>query len=287
MNDRRWAEIEIEATESAVDAVGDILNSAGCSGFVVRDAIVPTTVAGYLPVDDRLEDRILHAKDALSQLSSFGVDGASDELTIRYVEEADWANAWKAYYKPIEIGRKLIVCPPWEDLPEGNERLAIIIDPGMAFGTGSHPTTQLCLAALEDYIVPGMRVADVGTGSGILAIAAAKLGAGPIVATDNDPLAVSIAAENIAENHVDVATQTAEPTGTFDLIVANILADVVIDYADRFAEWIRPGGTLIASGIIDARESDVRLSVECAGFTPLETQSSGEWVALVFRRLES
>jgi len=177
-----------------------------------------------------------------------------------------------------------VVTPPWETPMLVDGDLVLTIDPGMAFGTGSHPTTQLCLATLEDYVRPGQRVADIGTGSGILAIAAAKLGASEIVATDTDPLAVRIASDNVAVNGVRVQTQEMPPKGTYDLVVANILADVIIGMAESLAGWVAPGGILIASGIIDTRESDVRLAVEGEGFSPLETRRDGEWVALVFRR---
>lgn len=283
----RWAEIIIEAGAGAVDAVQEALRSAGCDGIVVRDTETPPQVAGYLPVDDRLEGRLDGLQAALRRLPEFGIEGAGTDLTLRTVEEADWANAWKAFYKPIRVGRHLVVTPPWEtpDLSAGD--IPLVIDPGMAFGTGSHPTTQLCLASLEDYLQPGMQVADIGTGSGILAIAAAKLGAAEVTATDIDPLAVQIAAENITANGVLAHTQEALPTGTYDLVVANILADVIIGLSDTLAALTAPGGLLIASGIIDTREADVRIAVEAVGFAPLETRRQAEWVALIFRRNEA
>ena len=280
----RWAEISVDAGPEAADAVGESLRTVGCDGVYVRDTLTPPQVTGYLPADDRLEGRLDHLQTALYALAGFGVNGAGTELTLRTVEEADWANAWKAFYKPLRVGRRLVVTPPWETPTLVTGDLVLTIDPGMAFGTGSHPTTQLCLAALEDYLRPGQRVADIGTGSGILAIAAAKLGASEIVATDIDPLAVRIAGDNVAVNGVRAQTQEAAPTGTYDLVVANILADVIIGMAESLAGWVAPGGILIASGIIDTRESDVRLAVEGEGFSPLETRRDGEWVALVFRR---
>ena len=280
----RWAEIQIDTEPSAVDAVGAALYAAGCGGFEVRETAAPPTVAGYLPVDDRLEGRLEQLQDALAKLPEFGVVGAGTELTLRYVEEADWATAWKAYYKPMRIGRHLVVTPPWESPELGPDDLAIVVDPGMAFGTGSHPTTQLCLVALEEYVKPGMAVADVGTGSGILAIAAAKLGASVVNANDSDPLAVKIAVENAAVNGVTVAVAETLPPGPYAVVVANILADVIIGMADDLAQLTQPGGTLIASGIIDTRESDVRQAVQAAGFTSQDTRHQGEWVALIFAR---
>ena len=280
----RWAEIQIDAAAEAVDAVGAALYAAGCGGFEVRETAQPPAVAGFLPVDDRLEARLEQLGTALEGLPTFGVMGAGTELTLRYVEEADWATAWKAYFKPIRIGKRLVVTPPWESPELGPHDLPIVVDPGMAFGTGSHPTTQLCLVALEEYVQPGLAVADVGTGSGILAIAAAKLGASLVNANDNDPLAVTIARENAEINGVPIAVAETLPPGPYAVVVANILADVIIGMADQLALWAAPGGTLIASGIIDTRETDVRQAVEAVGFTSKDTRHQGEWVALIFER---
>jgi ribosomal protein L11 methyltransferase len=282
----RWAEIIIDAGLEATDAVGAALYAAGCGGFEVREVAQPPAVAGYLPVDDRLEDRLSSLKDALAALPGYGVTGAGTDLTLRYVEEADWANAWKAFYKPFRVGRRLVVTPPWEHPDLAANDIPLVIDPGMAFGTGSHPTTQLCLTALEDYIHLGSRVADIGTGSGILAIAAAKLGASPTAANDNDPLAVRIARENAAANGVAVEVTDALPVGQYDVGVANILADVIIGMSVELNALLAPGGVLIASGIIDTREAEVQKALEDVGLTHIETRRQTEWVALIFRRAE-
>lgn len=280
----RWTEIIIDAGPEATDAVGAALYAVGCGGFEVREAAVPPAIAGYLPVDDRLEDRLGLLKDALAALPGHGVIGAGTDLTLRYVEEADWANAWKEFYKPFRVGRRLVVTPPWEHPELAPDDIPLVIDPGMAFGTGSHPTTQLCLVALEDYVRPGARVADIGTGSGILAIAAAKMGASHVAANDNDPLAVRIARENAAANGVPVEITDALPTGQYDAVVANILADVIIGMAEELQALLAPGGVLLVSGIIDTREADVRLALEGIGLNHLETRRQTEWVALVFRQ---
>ena len=280
----RWTEIIIDAGPEATDAVGAALYAVGCGGFEVREAAVPPAIAGYLPVDDRLEDRLGLLKDALAALPGHGVIGAGTDLTLRYVEEADWANAWKEFYKPFRVGRRLVVTPPWEHPELAPDDIPLVIDPGMAFGTGSHPTTQLCLVALEDYVRPGARVADIGTGSGILAIAAAKMGASHVAANDNDPLAVRIARENAAANGVPVEITDALPMGQYDAVVANILADVIIGMAEELQALLAPGGVLLVSGIIDTREADVRLALEGIGLNHLETRRQTEWVALVFRQ---
>lgn len=283
----RWAEINVNTRLEARDAVEQALRAVGCDGVLIRDDAVPPQVAGYLPVDDRLEGRLNDLQVALRRLPEFGITGAGTELTLRYVEEADWANAWKAFYKPLRVGQHLVVTPPWESPELGANDIPLVIDPGMAFGTGSHPTTQLCLAALEEHVRPEMRVADVGTGSGILAIAAAKLGASAVVANDIDPLAVQIARANAQVNDVSLHTQEDLPNGEYDLVVANILADVIIGLKDELAARTKPDGVLIASGIIDTREDDVQGELERVGFQHLDTRRQAEWVALIFRRVSS
>lgn len=280
----RWAEIAIESDGDAVDAVGQCLAGCGCSGFELRERNGETHVVGYLPVDDRLELRLSDLKDLLAELPGYGIEGAGQELTLRYVEEEDWANAWKAYFKPIRLGERLIVTPPWETPDLQANDVVIVIDPGMAFGTGSHPTTQLCLEALERHVRPGDRVADIGTGSGILSIAAAKLGAATVEACDVDPLAVKITLENAVVNGVVFPCRETMPEGAFDVVVANILADVILGMREDLYNLTRPGGTFIASGIIDSRADDVVKGLSEQGFVHESIQRRGEWVAIVSHR---
>ncbi len=289
----RWAAIRVavDGSEIAAEAASLLLREAGCNGVATdigaHDEVVAVT--GYLPEDDRLHSSRRKIEAALLVLPELGIEGTSTEANVQMVEEEDWANAWKQYFKPIRVGRHLIVTPPWETPDAGELDKVIVIDPGMAFGTGTHPTTQLCLAALEDYIRPeaNQHVADIGTGSGILAIGAAKLGAESIFATDIDPLAARIAGENAKVNgvHVEIADRFDSAT-QYDVLVANILANTLIELAEKFAASIRAGGIYIASGIIEGRENDVRLLTEVEGFIALETRHQGEWVALVFRRLD-
>jgi len=285
----QWAAISIDTEgEEAKEAATKILMDFGCNGVALDNAGEEgARITGYLPSDDRLETSLLRIKAAVALLPTIGVEGVSEEITVKFVKEEDWATAWKTYFKPIRIGRHLIVTPPWEDPGAGERDRVVVIDPGMAFGTGNHPTTQLCLAALEDFVTAGDTVADIGTGSGILAIAAAKLGAAEVFATDIEPLAVQIAARNAIENQVPLETSTEPPLDRqFNVVVSNILANVLIEMADDLAAMTKPGGVLIASGIIDERENDVRLYLEGAGFTCIETRESGEWVALILRRSE-
>lgn len=280
----RWTEIAIDAGPGAVDAVGAALTDAGCTGFEVRSESQPAAVVGYLPVDDRLESRLADIQLRLHDLPGWGITEAGTELTLRTVQEEDWANAWKAFFKPLRVGKRFVVTPPWETPELGKNDIPLVIDPGMAFGTGSHPTTQLCLAVLEELVKPNDSVADIGTGSGILAIAAAKMGASVVVANDIEPLAVDIAAENCRINGVTVQTQFTLPNEQFDVVVANILADVIIGLGDELSARVKPGGVLIVSGIIDTREADVQSALVALGLTFAEVRRQADWVALIFRR---
>lgn len=185
---QRWAEIEIAASgDAAQEAVGAVVGEIIGAGYAAS-AVALTT---YVPVDERLENTLLALKDALHTVKRVHkVPGTSDEITVRFVAEDDWANAWKQYFKPQKIGQRIVVKPTWEEYVASPDEIVIEIDPGMAFGTGLHATTRLCLAGLEHHVTLGATVADVGTGSGILAVAAILLGAESAEAVDNDPLAV-------------------------------------------------------------------------------------------------
>jgi ribosomal protein L11 methyltransferase len=295
----RWASIRIPINgldyPDAEQAASSLLLCAGTQGVALAVGAYDevSSVTGYLPEDERLPSSIRQIEAALHMLPSIGVVGVGTEPTVAFVEEEDWANAWKQYFKPIRIGRHFVVTPPWEDAHLKDNERALVIDPGMAFGTGTHPTTQLCLACLEDYVQPegAVRVADIGTGSGILAIAAKKLGAQYVLAIDTDPMAVRIAETNAKVNDVSIDSRTLDSipdwhAQPFDMVVANILADTLIGLAEQFAEAVKHGGIYIASGVIEGREDNVRLLTEAEGFQAIETRYQGEWVALVFRRVE-
>jgi ribosomal protein L11 methyltransferase len=222
---------------------------------------------------------------------------------IRFLAEADWAEAWKSGYDVLRIGRRLVVRPTWRDYTPEPDDLVIALDPGMAFGSGLHPTTRLCLEALEDYLCPAKAglcpaqagvhpsasVLDVGTGSGILAIAAARLGASCVLAFDTDPLAVRVARENVALNQVEsvvrVQARTAETSNLqaplWDLVVANILAETIMDLGPALAASLSPGGILVASGIIAERADAVLASLHQNGLALVERRDDGDWVALI------
>ena len=270
----RWAEIEIAVVGDEQEHYAALLTEiAGCQGWSGDSS----AVRGYLPVDERLEGSLLALREA-----------AGREVTIRFVQEEDWANAWKQYFKPQRIGEHIIIKPSWEEFSPEPGDLVVEMDPGMAFGTGLHATTRLCLRALESHVQGGESVADVGTGSGILGIAAVLLGATQAICTDIDPLAVRIALENIERNQlggkVEAVEATLPPPGEFEIVVANILPDVILGMAEELVAATKPGGLLIVSGIIESRTDDVKAGLSALGLTVLSVETEGEWVAILARR---
>lgn len=221
------------------------------------------------------------------------------EPQIRTVREEDWANSWKQFYKPLRIGQRILLKPAWEEVEPDPDLLVIELEPGMAFGTGMHPTTRLCAAAMEELVQPGDHVLDVGTGSGILSVLAAKLGATDIVATDIDPLAVSATGENLARNGIvpgdDIRVEVVQesvPAGRarqFQIVVANILAEVLVklfhsEYGNvPLAEPLAPGGHMILSGIIDEKADMVIEAAQTQGLMLIERKQESDWVALVMQ----
>jgi len=247
-----------------------------------------TRVFGYLPVDDRLEARLQSIRDRVRSLPDLGLPLVSTEIGIKWVADDDWATAYRSFFRPIRLGR-VVVRPSWEpEAPAEREGDVVVeIDPGMAFGTGHHETTRLCLMALQDHVRCGETVLDVGTGSGILAIAAAKLGAARVVGIDIDPVAARIAAENVERNGLAgvIAILTGDSPRVFDgiadIVLANIVPDVIIAMAADLCSKVRPGGKLITSGIITERAEDLRATLESLGLATIEQRVEGEWVALV------
>jgi ribosomal protein L11 methyltransferase len=300
-----WIELAVGADIEAVEAVSEILGRVAVGGTSVEPAFVlveeglsaavdvtrPATVRGYLPAADPrvVEVAIADVTTALGHLQAFGLRPIGD-LETRVVQEADWATAWKSHFPVIRVGRRLVIRPTWRRHRREPGDVVIALDPGMAFGTGLHPTTRLCLAALErvaDADGPASlgRVLDVGTGSGILAIAAGLLGAARIVAVDPDPIAVEAARANAGRNRlsrrVDVrrgSVPTAEPP--FDLVLANLIASLLVDLAEALAGELRPAGTLIASGIYVDREAEVETALSTAGLRVVARDAEGDWVAL-------
>lgn len=307
-NDDAWLELAVAADVEAVEAVSEILGRVAPGGTSVEpafeltdeglgariDATRPAIVRAYVPArDERTAARaVAEATEALGHLQAFGLRPIG-ELTTRIVHEADWAEAWKAFFPVLRVGRRLVIKPTWRRHRRSPDDVVIALDPGMAFGTGLHPTTRLCLAALERIgdrgLVAGARALDVGCGSGILAIAAVKLGAAEVLGLDTDPIAVEATVANATRNRLGrrvTARHGSLPSeaAPFDLVLANLIAGVLVPLAPRICEELRPGGTVLASGIFADREADVRAAFDAAGLETVERSAEGEWVAIEARR---
>jgi ribosomal protein L11 methyltransferase len=293
LDTRNLVEISVSGPDDeAVQAVVQLFDRWGRGGAVVEqtvgDAAGPLVKTYLLAEDDEALRQVQIGLALLRQARGL------PEPRVRFLAETDWAEAWKAGYGVLRIGRRLVVRPTWRDdyVPQPDD-LLIELDPGMAFGSGLHPTTRLCLEALEDALRPGQVVLDVGTGSGILSIAAARLGAARVVALDTDPLAVQIARENVALNRVEDVVQVEVGTVQIPnsksqisnhLVVANILAETIMELAPALAAHLLPEGVLIASGIIVERAEAVASCLRENGMSPVERRDDGDWVALVARR---
>lgn len=310
-----WMEVAVHTATQGADVVSMLLMQNGAAGTAIEDRNdVPdpnkphgywelidqslidsmpkdVLVKAWLPVDGRLLDTLSALKERLAALPALnpGVELGTLAFDTNRVDEQDWAECWKKFYKPFRAGRTLVVKPTWERYETQPGDKIIEIDPGMAFGTGTHETTGLCLDLLEEYVTPGTRVMDVGTGSGILAIGAALLNASTVLAVDIDPVAVKVAKENVAQNGLahkisvmegDLVRDVHE---TFDLCIANILADVICFLCVPLKTKIRPGGIFICSGIIRDREQDVADALAASGYTVIKRLHRGEWVAMVSR----
>jgi ribosomal protein L11 methyltransferase len=306
----RWADITLRVPPASVEPVSAVLNVIGCAGVVVHDPnavssdpfadwslsdgiptpkAAPARVTGYLPVDDRLESLLDDLQARLQILRESGID-AGDGVTLRTVDDESWADAWKAYYKPIRVGTRFVVKPSWEVWEAAPDDLVIELDPGMAFGTGSHPTTRLCLEVLEETVRSGDRILDWGAGSGILAVGAALLGAAEVLAIDLDPIAVHATTENAARSGLagTIRTEVASIEAlavdpAYDVIIANIVADPIICGAPEIRRRLRPGGHAILSGVIDRRAVEVLEAVQGVGLTVTDVYEEGEWRAFRVR----
>ena len=240
-------------------------------------------VSIYIPEVKNHNEYVLFIKERFMTLS------VPYEYELIGIDEEDWANSWKQYYKPIRIGNKIMIVPEWEDYHAEDNDVIILMDPGMAFGTGTHETTRLCALLIERYMKAGSRVFDVGTGSGILAVTASKLGAESVFACDIDPAAIKVARENIILNKVDnviceVSDLLNNVQGLYDFISANIVADIIIRMAPDVGKYIKTGGIVITSGIINTQADEIRSIMESYGFTVIDTVTENDWVAYAFKK---
>lgn len=243
-------------------------------------------VKGYFSLEDNIEEVIKYIKGKLNELKEMGIDIGEGKVEYEEVKEEDWANNWKKYYKPTKIGEKIVVKPIWEEYNVDQEELIIEIDPGMAFGTGTHETTRMCVASLEKYIKENTVVFDIGTGSGILAIAAARLGAKHVIGVDLDPVAVESAKENVGYNklnNIEILEGNLLDVveGKADLVVANIIAEVICILVDDVKKVLNKNGLFITSGIIHERVEMVTDKLESSGFEVVEINKDGEWNCIV------
>jgi|FaiFalDrversion3_1042247.scaffolds.fasta_scaffold00462_2 ribosomal protein L11 methyltransferase len=286
MQDNRWLSVQVVASPDVWDAVATVLIEHGCTGVELRDA--PPRVVGYLPEEQA--QRLQPLQERLNAFPQFGLP-AILAFQVEPVLAQEWQRAWRRYFRSRRYGTRLRVQPSWSRRKPQRNEITIVLDPGMAFGTGNHPTTALCLDLLDTWMQPGWRVADIGTGTGILAIAAAKLGASEVVAVENDPLAVLVAQANIERNGVVHQVHLVEGNGwyalqrQFDMIVCNILSGFLVQTAPMVPRFLRVDGLYLVSGFIGRNAREVRRALEEVGLKQEEVRRRRAWVAAVFRRL--
>lgn len=308
--DGTWIEVRVITKSEALEPVSGIFYSLDCKGVAIED---PEDILGreqgpltwdfadinvlehkgkvavvkaYFAEEDNIEEILGYVNEKLVELKEMGIDLGEAKVEHEKMYEEDWANTWKQYYKPSKVGEKIVVKPIWEEYEEKEGELVVNLDPGMAFGTGTHETTRMCIQALEKYVKEESTVFDVGCGSGILAIAAAKLGAKLAVGVDLDPVAVESSIENVGYNNlnnieilhgnlVEVIDRKA------DIVVANILAEIICILTDDVKRVMKDGGVFITSGIIHDRVDMVCEKLEATGFEVIEKNRDGEWNCIV------
>ena len=314
----QWLELKVDTTPAGIDPVSELVENLGITGLVIDDEgdfhdflennrqywdyvdedlleqkRGVCRITFYVSADDEGWDMVAKTRIALAELKKQRDDCGSLLLTMANMDDADWENNWKQFYKPMEIGERLIVIPEWESA-KTHGRIPLILNPGLTFGTGSHATTRLCLTALEKHVTDGQRVLDLGCGSGILSIAALLLGAEHAFACDIDEKCVDVAYENAALNGIgrdrymvrwgDVLSDRQlqkEMGDKYDIIVANIVSDVIIGLAPQVRPFLKEGGLFLTSGIIDTRAEEVKGKLVEAGLEILEERSADGWFSFL------
>lgn len=308
----KWCEISIQTSHEAVELIAEIFRDLGASGVVIEDpelvndyitsgkwdyTDIPiakeTEVVvekAYLPVNGELEGRIQTLQQEIKALESRGVNTAPAVLTTAELQDEDWSDTWKQYFHTEKPGERVVIKPTWEEYEPKDDEVVIELDPGAAFGTGTHATTSMCIRQLENLVKPGMTVFDVGTGSGILSIISAKLGAKNIQAVDYDDSVLKIVEENLEQNNVQDIISVAQSDlmqnvhGKAELVIANIIADIIIRLFDQLDEHLEQGGTLLTSGIIEDRIEDVLAAAEAHGYGVVERLENKGWACITFKR---
>lgn len=308
----KWCEISIQTSHEAVELIAEIFRDLGASGVVIEDpelvndyitsgkwdyTDIPiakeTEVVvekAYLPVNGELEGRIQTLQQEIKALESRGVNTDPAVLTTAELQDEDWSDTWKQYFHTEKPGERVVIKPTWEEYAPQGDEVVIELDPGAAFGTGTHATTSMCIRQLEKLVKPGMTVFDVGTGSGILSIISAKLGATNIQAVDYDDSVLKIVEENLEQNNVQDIISVAQSDlmqnvhGKAELVIANIIADIIIRLFDQLDEHLEQAGTLLTSGIIEDRIEDVLAAAEKHGYGVVERMENKGWACITFKR---
>ncbi|KNF09356.1 ribosomal protein L11 methyltransferase PrmA [Gottschalkia purinilytica] len=307
----KWIEVQIKTTTEAVEVVSNILYELGVGGLAIEDPndiilqakneedwdyIDPNLldqkfegviVKAYFPESEDLIDKIELIKQSIEKIPQYNLDKGLGEVSLSQVDEKDWEHAWKKYYKPKKIGERVVVKPSWEKYEEQDEDIVLELDPGMAFGTGTHETTILCIRELEKHVKSDHVIVDVGCGSGILSVAAAKLGAKKVIGVDLDELAIKVSNENKKINNVDDIIDIRHGNlldvvdEKADIIVANIIAEVIVILTKDIKKVLTKDGLFIASGIILEKIDRVKNALEEDGLEVIDIITMGEWASIV------
>jgi ribosomal protein L11 methyltransferase len=306
----KWIEIKVITKSEAVEPVSGIFYGLDVKGIAIEDPQdllsrdrsplswdfadtdifeyggSSAVVKGYFSEDENIEKIVKYIEGKLNELKEVGIELGEAKVITAPVYEEDWSTAWKKYYKPKRLGKRILIKPIWEECEIKDNDILIQLDPGMAFGTGTHETTMMCIEFLEKYVKENYRVFDIGTGSGILAISAAKLGAKEVIGVDLDEVAVEAAKENVGLNNVNNieikhGNLVDVLTGKADIIVANIIAEVIIGLSKDIRKFMAENGLFIASGIIKDRKEDVLAAMKAENLDIIEVREMGEWVCIV------